>query len=163
MSWGSPLGPQRARRLAWGVAIGVVALDQASKAWVSHHLTGGVSYPFLPGLFDLRPLLNTGAAFSLFTGSTAWLGLISLLVSVGVTLWIARFQRVSLWRALGAALVLGGALGNGIDRWRLGAVIDFLAFLPMAFPVFNLADVAINLAVLCFAIDLLRPHASASD
>ena len=157
------LSPQKARRLAWGLAFAVVALDQASKAWVSHHLSAGATYPVLPGLFALRPLLNSGAAFSLFSGSTTWLGLISLLVSVGVIVWIARFQRVSLWRTLGAALVLGGALGNGLDRWRLGAVIDFLAFLPVEFPVFNLADVAINLAVLCFAIDLLRPHAPASD
>jgi signal peptidase II len=50
--------------------------------------------------------------------------------------------------------LLGGATGNGIDRWTSGAVVDFLALVPINFPVFNLADVAINLAVLCFAIDL---------
>ena len=64
---------------------------------------------------------------------------------------------------LGAALsltglVLGGAIGIGLDRWRLGYVIDFLALVPISFPVFNLADVAINLAVLCFAIDLMGSH-----
>ena len=50
----------------------------------------------------------------------------------------------------------GGAAGNGLDRWRLGAVVDFLAFVPIQFPVFNVADVAINLAVLCFLLHL-RP------
>jgi signal peptidase II len=50
-------------------------------------------------------------------------------------------------------------VGNGIDRWRAGAVVDFLEFIPIHFPIFNLADVAINLAVACFLLDLLRPHA----
>jgi signal peptidase II len=145
------------------VAIAVVLLDQASKAWVSNHLQPGLNHAFLPGLFALRPVLNTGAAFSLFSNATTWLAVMSLLVSVGVAIWISRLQRTGLWRVLGAALVLGGALGNGLDRWRLGAVVDFLAFLPFDFPVFNLADVAINLAVLCLAIDLFQPHASASD
>jgi len=53
-------------------------------------------------------------------------------------------------------LLLGGAIGNGLDRWRLGSVVDFLEFVPIAFPVFNVADVAINLAVACLVIDLLR-------
>lgn len=163
MTGAGTLSAPKARRLAWGLAITVVVLDQATKAWVSSHLQPGLSHPFVPGLFALRPLLNTGAAFSLFSGSTALLALMSLLVSGGVAIWISRLQRVSVWRALGAALVLGGALGNGLDRWRLGAVVDFLAFLPFDFPVFNVADVAINLAVVCLAIDLLQPHASASE
>jgi signal peptidase II len=151
-------GVQASRRLAWVIAITVVVLDQASKAWVVNHLQPGRSYPFLPGLFDLRRLLNSGAAFSLFSGSTGLLGLMSLVVSVGVAIWISRLQRPGLWKTLGAAFVLGGAVGNGLDRWRLGAVVDFLAFIPFDFPVFNLADVAINLAVVCLAIDLLRPQ-----
>ena len=56
--------------------------------------------------------------------------------------------------ALALAFLLGGSLGNGIDRWRLGHVVDFLALIPIDFPIFNGADVAINLALLCFALDL---------
>ena len=163
MKLAATLSGPGARRLGWAVAIAVVVLDQGSKAWVTSHLPPHLARPFLPGLLNLRPLLNTGAAFSLFTGSTALLGLMSLLVSVGVAIWISRLKRVRLWRLLGAALVLGGALGNGLDRWRLGAVVDFLALVPIDFPVFNLADVAINLAVLCLAIDLLHADASAPD
>ena len=62
------------------------------------------------------------------------------------------------WQWLGAGLLLGGAIGNGLDRWRLGTVVDFLAFMPVRFPIFNGADVAINLAVICFAFDLLQRH-----
>lgn len=163
MTIAGTLSARTARRVAWTLAIVVVLLDQASKAWVISHLQPGLNHAFLPGLFALRPVLNTGAAFSLFSNGTTWLAAMSLLVSVAVAIWISRLQRTGLLRVLGAALVLGGALGNGLDRWRLGAVVDFLAFLPFDFPVFNLADVAINLAVLCLAIDLFQPHASAPD
>jgi signal peptidase II len=83
---------------------------------------------------------------------------VSLLVSIGIAVWIQRQEQLTLTRSLGVGLLLGGALGNGLDRWRLGYVVDFLALVPVSFPVFNLADVAINLAVLCFAIELLRNH-----
>jgi signal peptidase II len=60
------------------------------------------------------------------------------------------------WLALAVALLLAGALGNGLDRWRLGYVVDFLEFVPIHFPIFNIADVAINAAVVAFAVDWLR-------
>jgi signal peptidase II len=83
---------------------------------------------------------------------------VSLLVALLVLMLILRSPERSLVapRLLALGFLLGGAVGNGIDRWRLGAVIDFLALVPVTFPVFNLADVAINLAVVCFAIDLFR-------
>jgi signal peptidase II len=59
------------------------------------------------------------------------------------------------------AFLLGGTIGNGLDRWRLGYVIDFLALVPIDFPVFNAADIAINLAVLCFGLDLLSTRENA--
>jgi signal peptidase II len=74
-------------------------------------------------------------------------------VGIGLILWIWRQRVLPFWQALAAAALLGGTLGNGFDRWRLGYVVDFLALEPIDFPIFNGADVAINLAVLCFAID----------
>jgi signal peptidase II len=141
--------------LSWGLAGVLLSLDQLSKLWALRELEPGWVTPFLPGLLQLRLVRNTGAAFSLLSGSTPLLALIS----VGVCLAVAGF----LWRrppataslALALGFLLGGAAGNGLDRWRLGAVIDFLEFVPFPFPVFNLADVAINLAVLCFALDWL--------
>lgn len=157
------LSAQTARRLAWAVAITVVVLDQVSKTWVVSHLSPGMELLVLPGLLTLQRVINPGAAFGILSGSTPWLALMSLLVSLAVAVWISRLQRSGLWRVLGAALVLGGAFGNGLDRWRLGAVVDFLKLLPFQFPVFNVADVAINLAVLCFLIDLLQADAARSD
>ena len=147
---------------AWLVALVVVILDQASKLWASQHLASGMVQPFLPGLLQLRRVANTGAAFSLLSGNTALLGLVSALAAVGVAAWLVLRPPTSTWLCLGAGFLLGGTLGNGLDRWRLGFVVDFLEFVPIHFPIFNLADVAINIAVLCFLIDLLRPQA-ASD
>lgn len=137
----------------------ILLLDQVSKAWALDHLASGNIRPLLPGLLQLQRVSNTGAAFSLFSGASIQLGVISALVSLGLLVWILWRPPVGLWNGLALGLLLGGALGNGIDRWRYGAVVDFLEFLPIHFPIFNLADVAINLAVACFFIDLLRPHA----
>ncbi|MEB3259308.1 MAG: signal peptidase II [Cyanobacteriota bacterium] len=147
---GSPLW----RPLALSVALTVVALDQVSKHWAVQNLSYGRGLPLWPGLLNLQLVRNTGAAFSLFTGLPQLLGLVSLLVSVALLGWILRRPPRGLWESLALGFLLGGALGNGLDRWRLGAVIDFLALVPIQFPVFNLADVAINLAVLCFVLHL---------
>jgi signal peptidase II len=146
------------RRVCFGTAALVVLADQLSKLWAGEVLPGTGSRPLIPGLIDLYYTTNTGAAFSLFTGSTRLLGVVSLLVSLAVAWWILTSGRrgLPLSRALALGLLLGGAIGNGIDRWRLGAVIDFLALVPVNFPVFNIADVAINLAVLGFLLDVIR-------
>lgn len=140
------------------MAAAVVTADQITKAWAAAALPGLPPRPLLPGLLELTFTTNSGAAFSLFTGSTGALAIVSLLVALLVLMLILRSPERSLVapRLLALGFLLGGAVGNGIDRWRLGAVIDFLALVPVTFPVFNLADVAINLAVVCFAIDLLR-------
>lgn len=77
-----------------------------------------------------------------------------------VLIWLWRQRRLAFWQALAVGFLLGGTIGNGLDRWRLGYVIDFLALVPIDFPIFNVADVAINLAVLCFALDLLKSRES---
>jgi len=155
--WASP---QLCRRLALAVALAVVVLDQLSKRWALNNLPAGVPRGFLPGWLDLHLVSNTGAAFSLFTGAPRLLALVSLVVSAGLLLWILRQPLGGRWASLGFGFLLGGALGNGLDRWRLGAVVDFLALVPIQFPVFNLADVAINVAVLCFVVHLTRPRRS---
>jgi signal peptidase II len=146
------------RRLALSVGLGVVLLDQLSKRWALDQLPPGLPRPFLPGLLQLQLVHNTGAAFSLFTEAPRLLAVVSLVASAAVLLWILRQPLSSRWESLGLGFLLGGALGNGLDRWRMGAVIDFLALVPIQFPIFNLADVAINLAVLCFLVHLSRPH-----
>ena len=136
------------------IAVAVALSDQLSKAWITDVLGDGRSLQAVPGLLDLRLVHNTGAAFSMLRGSTPVLGLLSLVVVIAVLIWLWRQPRLPIWQGLAVGLLLGGSLGNGIDRWRLGYVVDFLALVPIDFPIFNPADVAINLAVICFAVDL---------
>lgn len=146
------------RQAAWLMALLVVVVDQLSKRWALSTLAGEGSVPFVPGLLQLQLVFNSGAAFSLLKSSTWLLGLVSLLVALALVVWIQISAPLRPWQWLGAGLLLGGAIGNGLDRWRLGTVVDFLAFVPVRFPIFNGADVAINLAVICFAFDLLQRH-----
>ena len=136
------------------IAVAVVLCDQLSKAWITDFLRDGRSLQAVPGLLDLHLVHNTGAAFSLLRGATPVLGLLSLLVVIAVLIWLWRQQRLPIWQGMAVGLLLGGSLGNGLDRWRLGYVVDFLALVPVDFPIFNPADIAINLAVICFAVDL---------
>lgn len=151
-------GKELSRQAAWLVALAVVLVDQLSKAWALSHLGGAGSVPFLPGLLNLQLVFNSGAAFSLLPNATWLLAGVSLLVALALLAWIQLSAPLRRWQWLGAGLLLGGAIGNGLDRWRLGTVVDFLALVPIRFPIFNGADVAINLAVICIAFDLLRSH-----
>ena len=135
------------------IAAATVGIDQISKTLMKELLIDGRTMTAIPGLLELQLVYNTGAAFSLFRGSVAALALLSLAVSIGLLIWLARQRALPLWQGLALAFLLGGTIGNGIDRWRLGHVIDFLALVPVRFPVFNPADVAINLAVVCFLLD----------
>ncbi len=141
--------------LSYWIAIAVVLIDQLSKAWAMDHLAGVGIRPLIPGLLQLQLIFNSGAAFSMLEGNAQLLGLVSLAVAVGLVVWIKTSGPLGRWQAMGLGFLLGGAIGNGIDRWRLGRVVDFLEFVPISFPIFNVADVAINLAILCLALSVL--------
>ena len=115
------------------VAGSVVAIDQISKILLSGLLANGRTIEVIPGLLQLHLVLNTGAAFSLFRGSVGALAFLSLAVSLGLLGWLSRRRSLPLWQGLAFAFLLGGTIGNGIDRWRLGHVIDFLALVPVSY------------------------------
>ncbi len=139
------------------VASGVgLLLDQLSKYGVVHHFGLGESWPLWAGVFHLTYVLNTGAAFSLFAQGTAWLRWLSVLVSAGLLALAVVGPRLAVAEQWGYGLILAGAMGNGIDRFRLGAVIDFLDVRWINFPIFNLADVWINLGLVCLFWHYLR-------
>ncbi len=141
----------------------VLISDQLSKLLALQHLPLGVSISFVPGLLRLQRVGNSGAAFSLLSGNNGALSVLSTAVCLALVFWLVRHPPQSSWQTLAFGFLLGGAAGNGLDRLRLGEVVDFLELVPIPFPIFNLADVAINLAVLCFAIDLLRDRQRRAD
>ncbi|BAZ30062.1 lipoprotein signal peptidase [Cylindrospermum sp. NIES-4074] len=139
-------------RFFWIAALSAFFLDQLTKYWVVQTFALGQTLPLLPGIFHFTYVTNTGAAFSLLSGKVEWLRWLSLGVSL-VLIAIASLGPVlSLWDQLGYGLILGGAMGNGIDRFVLGYVVDFLDFRLINFAVFNVADSFISIGIVCLLI-----------
>jgi len=135
----------------WITALIALAADQVSKLLVIHSFDIGQTLPLWAGVFHITYVTNTGAAFSIFRGGF-WLRWLSLFVSVGLMALAWFGPRLNRWEQAGYGFILGGAIGNGIDRFATGAVIDFLDFRLINFAVFNLADVSINIGVACLLI-----------
>ena len=135
------------------ISLIIVLLDQISKTIVRSSFSEGASIIFISKIINFHFTTNSGAAFSLFNNSGTQLAILSLTVSLILFIWIWRSRPFQLWRALGIGFLLGGTIGNGLDRWRFGYVIDFIEIIPFKFPIFNLADVSINFAVFFLILD----------
>ncbi len=137
------------RRLALGTAAVVVVLDQLTKVWAVAELSDQPIY-LIDRFFRLALIRNPGAAFGLLRGAGSILALLAIAAAAAIVMVIRRIERPVDAVALG--LVLGGAVGNLIDRvvrddgWLDGRVVDFLDF--SFFPAFNLADTAITLGAM---------------
>lgn len=162
-------------RQFWIVAIIGFLIDQITKYIVTQTFNLGESRPIISNVFHLTYVRNTGAAFSLFTGQVGLLRWLSLAVSLGLISFGLFYAGFNKWEKLGYGFILSGALGNGIDRFLLGYVVDFLDF-PLIkfpifsfvdfqfrlinFPVFNLADLFINVGIACLLISTFRRPSS---
>jgi len=141
------------------LSVAVVALDQWTKWLVTQHFEEFEKLTLLPVL-DLMRLHNEGAAFSMLSDASGWqrwlFTAIGIAVSIGILVWIRRLPaRGQSLLAAGLALVLGGALGNVIDRVLWGHVIDFIRvhWGEAAFPAFNVADSAITVGAAFLILD----------
>lgn len=138
----------------WLAGILGLLLDQASKRWAVERLLPGPEIELWPGVFHLTYVENTGAAWSLFADSAEFLKWVSLGVAVALALLAIRGSSLGRWEQVGYGLVWAGAMRNGIDRFLNGYVVDFFNFVWIGFPVFNVADVAINVGVACLLVGL---------
>jgi signal peptidase II len=139
------------------IACLVILVDQLSKVWIRSHLALGQSMPET-GFFRLTHVENTGAAFSIFTGRADILSIVSMLGALIILLYAFVFSRrlpfpETRFSKIALGLMLGGTIGNLIDRVALGHVTDFFAV--GTFPVFNIADSCLDVGVVIFAICLL--------
>lgn len=144
-------------RLFWIAALVSLICDRLSKVWILNNFELGETQPLWSGVFHFTFVTNKGAAFSLFAEQGEWLRWLSLGVSLGLIAlgtWAARLPRSE---QLGYGFILGGALGNGIDRFFRGEVVDFLDFRLIEFPIFNLADVFINLGIIFLLLTFFVP------
>jgi signal peptidase II len=138
----------------------VIVLDQLSKVWIVNHFVFGETYTVL-SVFDLVLAHNTGAAFSFLNdagGIQRWLFSI---IAVAASVWIIRLLRkhgTQLLFAFALSMILGGALGNLVDRLLYGYVVDFLSFHwnEHYFPAFNLADSSITCGAFLLILDSFK-------
>lgn len=146
--------------LPWLVlSLVVIALDQASKFWALGALPPpGVPHTVIPGLLNWTLAFNSGAAFSFLAGGSGWqrwfFVVLACVICTVLAVWLARTARRDWRTALPLALVIGGALGNMIDRLHAAAVTDFIDvyFRQWSYPVFNLADCAITVGAVLLIV-----------
>lgn len=142
----------------WLSALVIVA-DQVTKQLMVNHFALYESTPLLPWL-NLTLVHNTGAAFSILRGATPWLFVgLSIVVVLGILVWMRRHPHDNRLLAAALSLVAGGALGNAIDRATRSFVVDFVDFHIGAwhYPAFNLADCGIVIGAVLIALDMLWP------
>lgn len=129
-----------------------VILDQLSKIWIDSNMSLYQSIPVFPG-FNITYVHNFGAAFSFLSEAGGWqrwfFALLAASISVGIVIWLKRLKPEETLSAISLGLILGGAIGNLIDRVIYGYVIDFfdVYYQIWHWPVFNIADSAITLGV----------------
>ena len=144
-------------RFLW-LSLAVLILDQATKLWIDSSFTLYERVPVIPGFFDLMLAYNKGAAFSFLADQDGWqrwffTGL-KLVISIALFIWLRVLPSSHRWTAFAIALVIGGAIGNLIDRIAYGHVVVFLLFYidPSYWPAFNVADSAISIGVVTLII-----------
>lgn len=167
-AWWTHARANRLFRLGLILAAVVVVLDQLTKHWILYGVRLPARYQIdLSSVFDLTYVENTGVSFGLFAGGTVSrvvLSIVSVVVAAYVVRWLGTLHRRV--AAIGAGLIVGGALGNLYDRVLYGYVVDFLDFSGLGFPfVFNVADAAINVGVACLAYDafVVAPKAAQEE
>jgi signal peptidase II len=165
------MSPALRLRLGYGLVAGaVVIVDQITKRLVDRFMTLLESRELLPGLLQLTPVHNRGAAFGFlsnveFAGQAGLLALVSLVALAVILLYALWLSPARLRPQIALALVLGGAVGNLIDRLTLGYVIDFVDVFWRThhWPMFNAADSAISIGVALLVLDMLREPSPASQ
>ena len=146
------------------VALFVIVADQLSKAWIRSSLPDGHSMLRL-GFFRITHIHNTGAAFGLFPEHSLVLAIFALIAGAVILFFVVYGYRYYSWLGSTAitltfGLVLGGTVGNLVDRFRFGYVTDFIDF--GYWPAFNIADSAVTVGVIILAVLLLR-HAQTEE
>jgi signal peptidase II len=150
----------RKYRIIGSLFVFLLALDQGSKAVIERFFFLHESKEVIPGFFNLTYVQNRGAAFGMF-GTLPWAAtifvIIALIVIVIILFYMRQIAGRVVWTPVYFALILTGAVGNLIDRFRLGSVVDFLDFYyrDWHWPAFNVADSCITIGVTLLAIKIL--------
>tara|TARA_Y100001968_G_C19336010_1_gene706885 strand:- start:238 stop:699 length:462 start_codon:yes stop_codon:yes gene_type:complete len=135
------------------LSILIVLLDQISKHLASINLKDSNTITIIPDIIRLRLAKNTGAAFSLFSQNTDLLTILSIIISILLIFWLWKKKPIPIRKGIAIGFLLAGSIGNGIDRLIFSYVTDFIEFIPLNFPIFNIADISINIALAILIFD----------
>ena len=124
----------------------IILSDQSTKHIISLNHKSLINTDFI--LFNIDYVKNYGAAFNIFSGSRVFLSIISIIVTILLIYFILNKKIISNIELFSLSFILGGTIGNGIDRVNKGYVIDFINLNFIDFPVFNIADISINIGLL---------------
>ena len=141
----------------------IIILDQVTKYYVFNIIDYSESFVLVPNLLRITLEKNTGAAFSLFSNSTTFLTFISLIVSAALIIILWKFTPRTKYNSIALPLILGGTIGNGLDRLFKGFVLDIFELIPFKFPIFNIADIAINIALLFIILEIIKTQKNSID
>ena len=136
------------------LSIFIVLIDQFTKYLMSYNNKLFINKDFL--LFKLDFVKNYGAAFNIFSGSRIFLSLISILFSILLIYLIFRKNTLNSFDLYSYSFILGGTIGNGIDRIYKGFVVEFINLNIINFPVFNIADISINIGFIILLYNVFK-------
>ena len=136
------------------LSIFVVLIDQFTKYLMFYNKKLFITKDFI--FFKLDFVKNYGAAFNIFSGSRIFLSLISILFSILLIYLIFRKNTLNLFDLYSYSFILGGTIGNGIDRLYKGFVVDFINLNIINFPVFNIADISINIGFIFLMYNIFK-------
>lgn len=135
------------------IAIIWLLFDQVSKYYVMNHFVLGESLPVIQNVFHFTYIINRGAAFGMLTNQRWFFLAVALVLIIVYGIYRKQINNGPLVLRIGSALLISGAIGNGIDRYILHGVVDFFDF--RIWPIFNIADIGICIGVVCIIYYLL--------
>ena len=132
----------------------LIIFDQSSKHFINKNYNNFINKDYF--LFSFDSIKNYGAAFNIFSGSRLFLSIVSIFISFIILYLMLRNKSTKTINLYSYSFILGGSIGNGIDRITTGYVVDFIKLNFIDFPVFNIADISINIGFLLILYSLVK-------
>ncbi|HFI0447979.1 TPA: signal peptidase II [Streptococcus suis] len=151
------------RKFGFPIVVAVlIVLDQLVKAWTVANIALDTVEPFLPGFMSLAYLRNYGAAWSILQNQQWFFTIVTLVVVTALIWYYIKQIHGNIWTLFSLSLMIAGALGNFIDRIRLGYVVDMFHLDFISFPVFNVADICLSVGVGILFICIMKEENNGS-
>lgn len=144
------------------VAAVLIVLDQLVKDWTVANIALDTVEPFLPGFMSLAYLRNYGAAWSILQNQQWFFTIVTIAAVTGLIWYYIKQIQGNIWTLFSLSLMIAGALGNFIDRIRLGYVVDMFHLDFINFPVFNVADICLSVGVGILFICIMKEESNGS-